>query len=368
MKKLLFAILGIVLLTACGNKYKINGKTDVVPDGANVYLCTLEQGVNINIVDSALVDKGKFSFSGETDSCEVRLLLFAIDDDGTPFTCTIYLEPGTIDVLYNDDEVKVGGTKVNRNLQNFYDELDALADKGDEIQAKMEKADAEGQSIDSYIEEMGDLQKQYYDIVAATIYDNADNAFGMEQLLDNYTNFDFDEVDGFLNALEPKFGHTYYVRELRRMVNVQRKLAIGNEFRNFKAEAFADGKMQAVQFSDYVNANKLTMLDFWASWCNPCKDELPYLRDAYQKYRSQGFEIVSVSVDNDRDDWVAGIKANGMTWPQLIDEQNSDDCPNALYGLKTIPASYFIDSDGKIVASNLRGNELIEFLEEYFSK
>ncbi len=368
MKKLLFAILGIVLLTACGNKYKINGKTDVVPDGANVYLCTLEQGVNINIVDSALVDKGKFSFRGETDSCEVRLLLFAVDDGGTPYTSTIYLEPGTIKVLYNDSEVKVGGTKVNNNLQKYYDMLDVLADKGDDIQARMEKAEAEGQSIDSYIEEMGDLQKQYYDMVAASIYDNADNAFGIEQLLDNYTMFEFDEVDGFLDALEPKFGHTYYVQELRRMVNVQRKLTVGNEFQNFKSEAYADDKMQEVQFSDYVGANKLTMLDFWASWCVPCKDELPYLKDAYQKFRSQGFEIVSVSVDNDRDAWVAGIKANGMTWPQLIDEQDSDDCPNALYGLKTIPSSYFIDSEGKIVASNLRGNELIEFLEGYFNK
>ncbi len=108
---------------------------------------------------------------------------------------------------------------------------------------------------------------------------------------------------------------------------------------------------------------KIVLVDFWASWCGPCIKEMPNVVKAYAKYKDKGFEIYGVSLDAEKERWVNAIKKEGMTWPQVSDLKQWDCQPAKQYGVTSIPATFLLDKEGKIIAKNLRGDELEKAIE-----
>ncbi|MBL7901645.1 MAG: AhpC/TSA family protein [Bacteroidia bacterium] len=109
---------------------------------------------------------------------------------------------------------------------------------------------------------------------------------------------------------------------------------------------------------------KVVLVDFWASWCGPCRKEMPNVVKAYAKFKNKGFEILGVSLDQDKDRWVEAIAKDGMTWPQVSDLKYWESAPARLYNVQSIPYTVLLDKEGKILDKNLRGEALEKRLEE----
>jgi peroxiredoxin len=134
-----------------------------------------------------------------------------------------------------------------------------------------------------------------------------------------------------------------------------KELPIGSPFPDF-SEKDLDGK--PISVGNYKG--KIVLVDFWATWCGPCVGELPNVLKTYEKYHAKGFEIVGVSLDSDRDKLTSFIKAKNMTWQQFFDGGGWKNKVSTQYTVHSIPATYLIDKDGKLLAKNLRGPALEE--------
>ena len=124
---------------------------------------------------------------------------------------------------------------------------------------------------------------------------------------------------------------------------------------------------QTVSVKDYVGKNKLVLIDFWASWCGPCMAEMPYVVKTYERFHDKGLEIVGVSLDNNKANWLAAIERTGQKWPQMSDLQGWDCQGAQFYNIQSIPANVLINEHGKIVARDLRGDALFEEVESRLS-
>ena len=369
MKRLLLAVLAVVTLISCGdgNSFRIRGKVPGVENGTVVTLNVIEDN-DLASLDSTVVSGGKFTFSGTADTCQLALLTFESDDE--IHACTFFLENGVIDIEYDivDGAQTIGGTQNNDAFQSFYSKVEVLNDKANEVQDKMRMTAAAGEDYSSFIDEMSALQDSYKDVVTKSIVENTGNMFGFQQLLDSYEIYEPDEVLGFLDMFEPGFGTNSEFNQLKGMMQVQMMTAIGHPYMDFELPLLNKRyeTPTSVSLSDYLASNKVVLLDFWASWCTPCRNEIPNMKAAYAKFRSKGFEIVSVSVDEEREDWIQAVKDEEMTWPQLLDTNERETSAAYRYSVTAIPSTFLIDSDGIIIGRNLRGAEVEAALEDYF--
>jgi peroxiredoxin len=172
-------------------------------------------------------------------------------------------------------------------------------------------------------------------------------------------NPDADELQGIYKAFSPEIRASQEGQRLKQILDAALLTGIGRSAPVFTQD---DSKGKPVALSSFKG--EYVLVDFWASWCAPCRQENPNVLKVWRKYHSKGFTILGVSLDDKKDDWLKAIRMDGLPWTQVSDLKGWKNEAAKLYGVEGIPMNYLVDKDGKIVAKGLRGDDLEKKLEE----
>ncbi len=354
--------------------FTISGKVKKVKDSiAWVYLSYMSGGSPVT--DTARVEKGKYRFSGElTEPTFFRLQAIPADSSAnttSKHTLITFLESGRISVASKDSfsNARLRGSKEVKVYKRFED---ILKPYGDTMQHLISTYTAARDSND--ITAMRNieiravaLERTIKDsVIAPFIKANPSSAvslFALQQYTGNQPEIDIEKVEPLLLALSPEVLAYPSAVSLRERVDVVGRTTIGRMATDFTQNDTIGNPVSLSSFR-----GRYVLVDFWASWCRPCRVENPNVVAAYRKYKDKGFDVLGVSLDrpNARDMWLKAIHDDQLSWTQVSDLQYWNNDVAKLYGIQSIPQNLLLDPEGKIIAKNLRGPALHEKLEEIF--
>lgn len=352
---LLFVLFFIsISMYSQNSEYIVRGDINKQYDGNKVYLSKFgDDFTDLINIDSTIIENGKFGFKGILpNELSIRFIKFNRKESSEP---VLFIpEKGTINVKLTDSKSTISGTSRNDGFQNFMDNqissnniikeiIDSSTDKVSETEAS-----ALNQRIDSIYKEMANARYKYS-------FDNIQNNIGEFIFLTSLEIMSPDSILDLLSKTRPIFKDSDLGKNIKKFYISLKSKTLGNDFTDLEL-LNTEGKR--VKLSDYIKKDKIVLLDFWASWCGPCIKEMPNLLEIYNKYKNKGFEIVGISFDDKQSSWIRGIEKLNITWPQLSDLKGWNSIASETYAIKSIPYTLLIDKDGKIIANNIKGEEL----------
>ncbi|MDY3069072.1 MAG: TlpA disulfide reductase family protein [Parabacteroides sp.] len=371
MKKILTVASAALLLAACTEKpgYTITGKVNNAElNGKYVYL--YEYGSNDAApIDSALVENGAFTLKGTQNTTSLRTIRFSENDveprraasgETSPFTALLALQNSAINVVLDEKYSDVSGTPENDAMLSFQKEIRALREEQKKLEANLKSQEAEvKRAAETKYDE---FDHQIAEKAYSYIKQNINNLTSAKLLVDFRYELNEEQQNDIVANASEEFKNVSGVQKLIDHLEVLKKVAVGQKFTDFE---MADIKGKTHKLSEFVgNGKNIVLIDFWASWCPPCRRDMPNLVDTYKEFKGKGFEIVGISLDSKKEAWEKGIKDLNITWTQLSDLKGWKNDGAALYGVNSIPHTILVDKDGTIIAKGLHGKEVAEKLKE----
>jgi len=367
MRKKFFLLLAAVsVLASCNkagdNEYIVSGTIKGIADGKSVILEIQDETTGkLKPVDTVKIEKGKFTFTGSAKEPEMYLVQVETINGKIPFI----LENGDIKMEINKDSVNV--TKVSGTYNN--DELTSYKEKGMKVQKKMMKFQEANmakmqeaqQKQDTVV--MNSLRKEYAEFQDEFAKQSDDyvtshpKAFISALIIEGMFNTmapDIEKIKKYYNALDQSVKDTKHGKSIKTKLDQLSKplaaIGVGSVAPDFAAPN-PEGKMISLKES----MGKVTVIDFWASWCNPCRAANPELVAMYDELHTKGLNIISVSLDKDADKWKEAITKDKLSWNHISNLKFWDEPIAVTYNIKSIPATFVLDASGKIVARDLTG-------------
>lgn len=387
MKKIVALSLAALIMAGCANKkendsYLVSGEIQGIPDSTMVALYPMSHSQTDPIAE-AMVIGGKFEFSGKAE--EPILVILSVKDHygSTRFmleNAEIHLK-GSVSAedasdgkkLYSFNDFSVEGSPMSDKffeLMSGRDELDrkftAMRENYSDIMEIITGGDRDRidsvRATDRY-KAMSDEENSFFAALDsnynAVVSANSDNSWGPLMMMALVTYLSPQNRELYENFSDSAKNSYYGKMVYKELYPLGRP---GDKVPDFTATDIKGGK---ISLAEIAKANKYVLVDFWASWCRPCRAEIPNVKAIYDKHHADGFEIVSVSIDEEENPWIKAVEKEGLVWPNVRD---TDKSIAGKYNVTAVPTMVVIDSEGKLVAENLRGEELAAKIDELMSE
>ncbi|MDF0705799.1 TlpA disulfide reductase family protein [Flagellimonas okinawensis] len=372
MKKLFVLSLGVLFLTACNSEPKgftISGTISGEPEnGTQIFLKTTDSINQLIDVDTATVENGLFSFTGN----QLEPKMHYIFVDKLRGNAPIIVENAAMEVEFQKDSIgyaEIKGTEQNELFMGFLAESRKLSERARSMQDDMRMAAQERDTatVAALREEFIEFQEDARNYNMNYAKENP-NALVSVLIIGNLLatkGAPVEEIQTMFDGLSPEMKATEPGKKIAEQLESLKSTEVGATAPDFSAPT-PTGSVLAL--SDVTSNAKLTLVDFWAAWCRPCREENPNIVSVYKKYHDKGFDVLGVSLDNKAEHWTQAIESDELVWNHISNLQRFQDPIARLYNINAIPAAFLLDENGVIVAKDLRGPALEEKVAEILGK
>lgn len=361
MKKFIYLFI-VTVFFSCNSKphYTIKGKIEG-SDKITFYIQKREAGKIVSI-DSAVSSKGSFTMKGGAVGYPVMIQLVAGD---TRKRTSFYLENSEIKIIGRLDSLylaKITGSKTQDEYESLVDSNKPLSDFYSKIILKFQAASQAGDAANlEFLQRQSDsIQTVMLNLQKDFVKNHPASYVSPSIVLSLSYEMDADEIESMVNLLDTSLVSLPEIKGLKERVAVMKRVAVGQKAPDFTMN---DVNGKPVTLSSKIGS-KLLLIDFWAAWCNPCREENPNVVKIYNEFHKKGFDIFGVSLDNSKEAWIKAIADDKLAWTQVSDLQRGDNEAAKLYSVNSIPSNFLLDETGKIVARNLRGEALYKKVNE----
>jgi peroxiredoxin len=329
--KLMMILMISVLALTCSprisltgaKQFTLKGRTNSLPDGTMLYLT---ESISNQIADSIQVSSNRFHAKGHLEASPTNFYLHTAD---FAEYVSLWIESGHMTFDATDADFKnaiITGSRTQAEAKDF---LQAIA------------------SIDS--DDMVETEQLAIEFVKAY----PANRLSASMLAGYAPEWGKAKVEELFVPFSQDNKESVYGQRISQYIALNKDHQIGDHYTDFEMENTAG---EPIKLSDHLG--KVTLLEFWASWCGPCRERSPELRETYKKYNAQGFEIIGISLDFSKEQWEKAIATDSLYWPQVSDLKGRNSLAGIIYGVNAIPDNYLIGPDGKIIGEYLWGEDL----------